>query len=154
MSPYTGHRQLRSMWEKVINMEWNSQPRALILILQRICGIKSNMNYRNMFKASPHVSCWKLVFATYGLKYPLIIFGTFINQFQASETSNYYRLFYGIFHITCHINPRRPYQPKDRRPEGQYGSRVDVILKMPYYNLFIIYFNASFLIFVRVDRIQ
>jgi hypothetical protein len=28
------------------------------------------------------------------------------------------RLWYVIFHITCHINPRRPYQPKGRRPEG------------------------------------
>jgi hypothetical protein len=62
-----------------------------------------------MSKTSPHVSCWKLLFATYGLKYPLIIFRTFINQFQASETSNYYRLLYGIFHITCNINPRGPY---------------------------------------------
>ena len=25
------------------------------------------MNYKNMFKTSPHVSCWKLLFETYGL---------------------------------------------------------------------------------------
>ena len=30
---------------------------------------------------------------------------------------NNYKLLYVIFHMTCHINPRRPYQPKGRHFE-------------------------------------
>ena len=41
------------------------------------------------------------------------------------------------------ISPRLPYQPEGRRPEGWYGSRGLIrksIWKLPYHDLFIIYF--------------
>ena len=57
-----------------------------------------------------------------------------------------------IWHFSYHMS----YQPESETPILAQGSRVDVAcdMKMPYHNLFIIYYNASFFIFVRSDRFQ
>ena len=66
---------------------------------------------------------------------------------------DYYMAFF-ILHVIstrdAHISPRA------ERPRVNMGRELiwHVMWKMPYHNLFIISFNASFHIFVRADRFQ
>jgi hypothetical protein len=66
---------------------------------------------------------------------------------------DYYMAFF-ISHVIstgdAHIRPR------DEGPRANMGRGLiwHVIWQMPYNNLFIIYFNASFFIFVRADHFQ
>jgi hypothetical protein len=66
---------------------------------------------------------------------------------------DYYMSFF-ISHVIstwdAHISPR----PEGPRANMGRGLIWHVIWKMPYHNLFIIYFNASFFIFLTADRFQ
>jgi len=88
--------------------------------------------------------CCKCVYVTILYNYSLLI---------RSIVLDYYMVFF-IWHV---ISTRDSHViPRAEGPRANMGRGLIwlVIWKMPYHNLFIIYFNAPFLIFVRADRFQ